>query len=195
MADTNHGKIKCRMPKCGQSFSSLATHIARTHKMSTKEYLKRFPGEKLVSDEYRIKASIRQKKSFANNPLLREKVSARTFDFIKNKKLAPLLQRDYKAAQTCLKNSLWKPSIILYGSIVEAILLEKNVDAKNFYDAIEIAFKKKEISEKEYYKIHIVRDLRNFVHLRKELLEGSEINEYWAKTFSDICESLIKRFK
>ena len=44
-------------------------------------------------------------------------------------------------------------------------------------------------------KIHIIRNLRNFVHLHQELSEGEEINEYWAKTFADICESIIQRFR
>lgn len=185
-------KVKCKI--CGKLFSTLTTHIQRTHNLSNQDYLRQFPDEILISDEYRKKASLAAKARFAEDPLMRKKVAIRTFDFVKNKKLAPLLQRDYKSAQVCLKNSLWKPCIILYGSIIEAILLEKNVEAKNFYDAIENAFNKKEISEKEYHQIHIVRDLRNFVHLHKELLESSEINEYWARTFADICESLIGRF-
>ena len=65
----------------------------------------------------------------------------------------------------------------------------------NFANALELAWKKKIISEQDYHKIHIVRDLRNYVHLHKELEERREINEYWARTFSDICESIIKRFK
>lgn len=126
---------------------------------------------------------------------MRQKVSSRTFDLIDNKKLIPLLQRDYKSAKICLENSLWKPSIILYGSIIEAILTEKHPEAADFYGALENAYKNGDISEKEYHKIHIIRDLRNFVHLHKELAEGEEINEYRAKTFADICESIIKRFK
>ena len=47
----------------------------------------------------------------------------------------------------------------------------------------------------ENHKIHIIRDLRNYVHLHKELLEDGEINEHWAKTAADICESIIKRFR
>jgi len=157
--------------------------------------LKRFPSAKLSSDEYREKVSNSAKNRFLEDPTLREKVKSRTFDFINNKKLTPLLQRDYKSAKICLKDSLWKPSIILYGSIIEAILKKKHPKAKDFYDALEIAYKKNDISEKEYHKIHIIRNLRNFVHLHQELSEGEEINEYWAKTFADICESIIQRFR
>lgn len=186
------GKVKCNI--CKKSFPVLATHIIKTHNLSTNEYLKRFPGAKLSSDEYRKKVSESSKRRFLKDPTMRKKVASRTFDFISNKNLTPLLRRDYKSAKACLKHSLWKPSIILYGSIIEAVLKEKYPKAKDYYDAIDIAYKKGGISEKEYHKIHIIRDLRNFVHLHKELSEGAEIDESWAKTFADICESIIKRF-
>lgn len=187
-------KVKCEMPQCGESYSTLATHLKRKHNLTAAEYLKRFPNAKLSSEEYKKKASDSAKSRFLKDPTLRKKVASRTFDFVKNKKLTPLLQRDYKSAQVCLKNSLWKPSIILYGSIIEAMLIEKYPKSKNFYDAIETSYKNRDISEKVYHKIAIVRDLRNFVHLHKELSEDEEINDYWAKTFAAICESIIKHF-
>jgi hypothetical protein len=125
----------------------------------------------------------------------RKKFGRRTFDFIKNKDLKKLLQRDYTSAKVCLKNRLWKPCIILYASIIEAILIEMFKKKKTFVEALELGWKNNIISEQDYHKIHIVRDLRNYVHLHKELKEKKDINEYWAKTFSDICESIIKRFK
>lgn len=195
MKKINTEKVKCRMPGCGESFSTLATHIIRKHNLSVAEYLKRFPGAKLSSDKHIKKISNSAKKRFLKDPTLRAKVASRTFDFIKNKNLTPLLQRDYKSAKICLKNKLWKPSIILYGSIIEAILIEKNPKAEDFYNATEMAYKNKDISEIENHKINIIRDLRNFVHLHKELSENGEINEHWAKTAADICESIIKRFK
>ena len=193
MDKTDIGKIKCKI--CGESFTVLATHIIRRHKISSAEYLKRFPGAKLSSDEHRKKLSKSSKSRFLKDPTLRKKVASRTFDFISNKKLTPLLRRDYASAKACLKISLWKPCIILYGSIIEAILIEMLKEKKTFVDALELARKKKIISEQDYHKIHIVRDLRNYVHLHKELKEKKDINEYWARTFSDICESIIKRFK
>ena len=189
------GRIRCKI--CGKSFHALATHIIRSHKMIPAEYLKRFPDSALTSDEYRKKVSNTVKNRFIKDPTMRQKVASRTFDFITNKKLAPLLQRDYKSAKSCLKSELWKPCIILYASIIEAVLIEilKLTKKATFANALELAWKKKIISEQDYHKIHIVRDLRNYVHLHKELEEKKEINEYWAKTFSDICESIIQRFK
>ena len=125
----------------------------------------------------------------------KKKFGKRTFDFVKNKELKWLLQRDYKSAKVCLKNNLWKPCIILYASIIEAVLIEKFPKVKTFAEALEKAWQGKFISEQDYHKIHIVRDLRNYVHLHKELKEKRDINEYWAKTFSDICEVIIKRFR
>jgi len=126
-----------------------------------------------------------------------KKFGRRTFDFIKNKDLFGLLQRDYKSAKVCLKNKLWKPIIILYASIIEAILIEKlqSKEVTTFAQALERAKAKSIVSEQDYHKIHIVKDLRNYVHLHKELKENRDINEYWAKTFADICESIIKRFQ
>lgn len=188
-------KIKCKVRGCGRSFSTLTTHINRIHKLSSAEYIKRFPGAKLISDEYRKMLSTSVKDKFIKDPTLRTKVASRTFDFIKNVKLTPLLQRDYRGAQICLKDELWKPSIILYGSLIEAILIDKYPQAKDFNNAIEIAHKNVDISEMENHKLHIIRDLRNYVHLHKELSEDGEINEHWAKTAADICESIIKRFR
>jgi len=190
---TKTQNVKCKI--CGSEFPTLVAHVKRKHNLSTAEYLKQFPNSKICSDEYRRKTSESMKAKFAKDPAMRVKVASRTFDFVGNKELALLLQRDYKSAKICLKNLLWKPSIILYGSIIEAILKEQYPRKKEFYDIIEKAYKDKIISEKEYHKIHIVRDLRNYVHIHKELSEKSEINEYWARTFADICEAVIRRFK
>lgn len=192
MQKIDNGKIKCKM--CRESYSTLVTHISRKHHLSAAEYLKRFPNAKILSDGYRKRVSDSAKNRFLKDPTMREKVAKRTFGFIKNKQLTPLLQRDYKSAKICLGNSLWKPSIILYGSIIEAILIEEYPTSKDFYGAIQAAYERGKISGNTYHKVSIIRDLRNYVHLHKELKEGEEINEYWAKTFSEICESIIKRF-
>lgn len=184
--------IKCK--KCGESFPNLSTHINRKHGLKVSEYKKQYENAPTMTDEFRDKLRTSAKNRFIQDPELRKKVSSRTYDFIKNKQLSQLLQRDYKSAKICLQNSLWKPSIILYASIIEAILKEKHPDKLNFKDIIEAAYLKKNITEKQYHQISIIRDLRNYVHLHKELSEDSEINEYWARAFADICELIIKKF-
>ena len=192
MSEQGPKLVKCRI--CGKGFPTLVTHIIRKHNITTAEYLKRYLGSKLMTKEYREKISASAKARFIKDPGLRKKVASRTFDFVKNKKLKPLLRRDYKSAKSCLINKLWKPSIILYGSLIEAILREIT-KSETFYEALEISYECELISENEYHKIHMVKDLRNFVHLHKELSEEKEIDEYWSRTFADICESIIKRFK
>lgn len=186
-------KIGCLV--CGRNgFSNIATHL-KTHDLTAKAYLQKYPEAKLVSDDFQKRQKQLMKDRYKRTDVdYRSLAGGRTFDFIDNKELALLLQRDYKSAKICLANKLWKPAIVTYGSILEAILIEKTKE-NSFSEALETAFKKKDISEKEYHKIHLVKNLRNFVHLHRELSEGEEINEYWAKTFSDICESIIKRFK
>ena len=90
---------------------------------------------------------------------------------------------------------MWKPAIILYGSLIEAILRE-NTKAKDFSSSLEKARNKEIISDIEFHQIHVVRNSRNYVHLHKELSEDINIiNDYWAKALADLCESLIKRLK
>lgn len=186
--------LKCMI--CQRELPVLATHIIRSHKITPSEYKGRFPGSKMTTDEYRGKLSTTAKSRFEKNPYLRIQVASRTFDFIKNERLRVLLSRDYKTAKMCLKNTLWKPAIILYASLIEAILIEYT-RKESFATALEKALKDKVVSETEFHQIHIVRDSRNFVHLHKELsVEGKGvINDYWAKTLSDICESLINRLR
>lgn len=193
MKNTDPHLLKCEI--CKKQFSVLATHIIRSEKLTPAEYLKRFPGSMLTTREFRQKLSLSSKSRFIQNPELRKMVASRTFDFIKNDKLRHIISRDYKTAKNCLVNELWKPSIILYGSLIEAILREKT-GTDSFGAALDITLNKKIISETEYHQIHVVKDSRNFVHLHKELENGVQvINDYWAKTLSDICESLIKKFR
>lgn len=186
-------KIQCL--ECKGFYSNITFHV-KVHDLTAKEYLKKYPNAKVMSEEYLSKQKKQSLDRFHENPdEYIKKSKSRVFGITQNKALQLLLQRDYRSARICLKNKLWKPSIVLYGSIIEAILIERNKNAKDFYDALETSYKNKDITEKEYHKIHIVRNLRNFVHLHKELSEQEEINEYWAKTFADICEAIIMRFR
>jgi len=78
----------------------------------------------------------------------RDVVKSRTFDFIHNTYLKKLLQRDYGYAKNCLRYKLWKPTIILYGSLIEAILRE-NTKTDKFAEALEKSFKINLITEKQ----------------------------------------------
>lgn len=188
-------KIECLI--CHKRFTNMATHLVVIHKLNKKDYQLKFPEAKVVSDTFREWQKNRMTKLYKNVDVDYRKIAgSRSFDFVSNQKLKLLLQRDYQYAKKCLQNKLWKPAIILFGSLIEAILRE-STKTNTFETALDKALNDKVISEIEFHKLHVVRDSRNYVHLHKELSEGETkiINDYWAKTLSDICESLIKRFK
>ncbi len=190
--ENTESKIVCK--ECGKSFSNVGWHVKKVHNLTADEYLVRYPNAPLASEEYKGKqraSTLARYKSTTRD--FRKEAGKTTFAFIKDKDLRSLLRRDYKSARVCLENELWKPSIILYGSLIEAILIEMTGTGGTFEQAIEKAAEQKIISDKEYHKIHLIRDLRNFVHLHRELAEKEEINEYWAKTFAEICEGIIRR--
>ena len=183
-------KVKCLI--CSEYYGNLTTHLIRTEKISKEQYLSKFPNAEIVSDAHRDKQRKIMRDRYQKDP--KSFIAARkhrTFGFIKNKKLQSLLLRDYKSAKICLENKLWKPSIILYGSIIEAILREIT-KTDSFSTAINKSVQDKIITNKQYHQIYIVKDLRNFVHLHKELSEQGEVNDYWAKTIANICESIIR---
>ncbi len=62
--------LKCQI--CGESFPVLATHINRKHNLTSAEYLKRFPGSKFTTKEYRQRQSLSAKSRFIQNPELRK---------------------------------------------------------------------------------------------------------------------------
>lgn len=190
-----NSKIECLV--CQKKFTNMATHLVKEHKLSKKDYQLKYPGAKVVSDAFREWQRNRMKKLYESDDIDYRKIAgSRTFDFVNNQKLRLLLQRDYQYAKKCLQNKLWKPAIILYGSLIEAILRESTI-TDTFETALDRALSNATISEIEFHQMHVVRDSRNFVHLHKELSEGGIriINDYWAKTLSDICESLIRRLK
>ena len=194
--ETQSDKVKCL--ECGKYFKKLGGgHLEKIHKMSVADYKRKHPGAKTASRSFIEKQKEDKRRQYADKSLgLRRKVGERTFDFVENKNLKWKLQRDLRSAKICLKNGLWKPSIILYGAIIEAVLVEMNPNKdKGFSASIEWAKKKGIINEQTYHQIHIVRDLRNYVHLHKELEEKKDINDYWAKTFAEICELIISRFR
>lgn len=186
-------KVKCL--ECGKEFGNLTTHLIKTEKLTREQYLKKHPNAQMVSEEFREKQRQAAKLRIQADPEAYSLVvSSRKYDFISNEALQPLLQRDDKNAKLCLERQLWKPAIILYSSVVEAILREKT-KKPDFSSALREAYKKNYISEIEYHQIHVVKELRNFVHLHKELSADVEPNEYWARAIADMCESIIKRFK
>ncbi len=196
--DKENKKIKCL--ECGKYFNRLGGgHLEKIHGVTKKEYLIKYPNAETSSIDFKERQKEIKKEHYKNNSsYFRKEAGSRTFDFIKNKDLRKLLQRDYKTAKNCLKKNclkyeLWKPCIILYGAIIEAILIDMTGKIK-FDEAIDEALRKNIIRKNQSNEIHVVRNWRNYVHLHKELKEEIKISDYWAKALAEFCESIIKYF-
>jgi len=146
------------------------------------------------------------------------------FEFILNKDLNKILNRDFLDAGKALKEGLFKSAVVLYGGIVEVILLYfllSKVNDKNFRKELKkIPMKDKNKKEiKSYYKkikklnfnqliryanqlniisnpsvSHTIRDFRNFTHIFKELEQLFVINRSNAKTAGDFTKNIIDDF-
>jgi hypothetical protein len=117
--------------------------------------------------------------------------------WIKNKNLQQTIRRDYAAAQICEEEGLFKPAIILYAGILEALLRYK-ID-ENKYEEFAILIEKsselKLIRQEQANHMHTIRDFRNYVHIYKEINADLEIiNEGIAQLSRQLCDSIIKTF-
>lgn len=96
---------------------------------------------------------------------------------IENEKLKEILLRDYGHAYYCSEKKLWKPCVALCGGIIEGVLaVEFSIEGK-FEVKIKEAIKRGIISEDIGGKLaHVVRLLRNYVHIEKEIKKGGSID-------------------
>jgi hypothetical protein len=118
--------------------------------------------------------------------------------WIKDENLQKIIRRDYATAQICEESKLFKPAIILYAGLLEALLRYKiNKDKQEeFIDLIEKALQMKLISPTQASHMHTVRDFRNYIHIYKELSADLEIiNEGIAKLCRQLCDSIMGTLK
>lgn len=118
--------------------------------------------------------------------------------WIKDKGLHDIIQRDYATAQICEEEGLFKPAIILYAGVLEALLRYK-VDEKKedeFVNLINKALGLKLIRQEQANHMHTIRDFRNYVHIYKEKNADLEIiNEGIAQLSKQLCDSIIKTLR
>lgn len=127
--------------------------------------------------------------------ITKEKISIskkRLFNFIQDKKIRGILTRDYAFAEICKKQEMFKPAIVLYGSIIEEILREILGSEKPFSELIVEARQKDFVKPPLARKIDFVRDFRNYVHIFLEIDEDFDPTEDIASVASEVCKSLIK---
>lgn len=126
---------------------------------------------------------------------------SRHFDFISDKELKAIIERDYRELSVFLfPMGAWKSCVIMSGSILEAILYDilgshkfiqqsnsstKSPKSKNLHkgewslqNLIDVAVDIRVIPEKRAHTIdQVIRDYRNFVHPNKEIRSAHPCSE------------------
>ena len=114
------------------------------------------------------------------------------FNFIKDNKTKTILKRDYAYAEICKEQEMFKPAIILYGSIMEEVLRTILLSKKEFLELIILAKEKRIIENHLATKIDFIRDFRNYVHIFLEKKKHFEPTGNIANVASEVCAVLIK---
>lgn len=116
-------------------------------------------------------------------------------NFIQDQKTKSILTRDYAYAEICKEQGMFKPAIILYGSIIEEILRYILKSEDNFSKLINKAQDKKLIEASLIRKIDFIRDFRDYVHIFLEIRGDFEPKKEIASIASEVCNSLCKKLK
>jgi len=134
--------------------------------------------------------------------------------------LKPILTRDYRDAEFCYQNKRWKPAIVLYGSILEAILtyllktqkkadldkvrneinlsrppnqrkIPRNLNKYSFSDMIDVA-EGLGIITSELGKADWIREYRNLVHPAVELRGSIKPDKNRASISKNLLDMVLK---
>jgi len=171
--------------------------LSKSKEVFTTLYLK--PKENVLVSE--INDLLFSKKKTINQPIQEEFVNE-LFDRIKFTKLTiikEIVEADFKEIKKCVNQEAFKASIILCGSILEAVLLDwlSEVKKKNyidsdedlsFFDMIEEMKKINVFDKKMRGYAHHVRAYRNLVHPKKMLKEKRQLN-------TEIVKDIIWKLK
>lgn len=117
------------------------------------------------------------------------------FDFVKNQKLKDILERDFSYAELCRKEKMYKPAIIFYGSIIEAVLQYLLNSGGKFYKLIEEAKQKKVVRQEIASRLEVIKYFRNYIHIKAELNGDIEVSVNEANFFYKVCDKLLESFK
>lgn len=147
-------------------------------------------------------ASDKNKSSFK-----KREIAEFDFEFVRDKEIKKLLIRDWEEAQIAFKNGLYKATVVLCGTVLEALLVDalscikeevkssyyqqyligKNKGNKplkienwRLYQLIEIAKQQGVISSNVAKFSHIVRDYRNLIHLWAQKREQLQVDSHIA---------------
>jgi uncharacterized protein YutE (UPF0331/DUF86 family) len=138
--------------------------------------------------------SINKGKKFSGLMKARLSVSQKyKLSFVDNPRLREMVKRDYAFAEYCRKQGMFKPAIILYGSIMEALLrnILNSKEELDFWVLIRNAEENKLITPEIAARLTVAKFFRNYVHIYAELEGDIEISSNEAEFFSKVCSSLV----
>lgn len=129
------------------------------------------------------------------------------FDFISDSNFREVLTRDYLELNKCFENKCTKSTLVLSGSIIEAILTEfflqfppkGKTDAQilnsTLNDLLNWALSENVISDKEKNLAGVVKDYRNLIHPGREIRKGEKFSQESANISVSVLNIIIDSVK
>ena len=147
-----------------------------------------------ISDSRKGQQSWNQGQSWNEFTKLKMSVGRKgLFNWVESDQVKGLLKRDYAAAEFCLEQGLYKPAIILYAGVIEAMLVCNYSEDMLFNDLIEKAHNHGLVNNNQYHRLHILRDYRNYVHIIKESKSEFTIDRAATEQCKVICDAIIMK--
>lgn len=129
------------------------------------------------------------------------------FDFIHEKKFKTILERDYEELSNCISVQASKATLILSGSIVEAVLTDYFIEnlptgkskndilKSNLGNLLEYAESDNLITKKEKQLGIIIKDYRNLIHPGKEVRTSEEFDFETAKLSKILLDIILNKLR
>lgn len=103
------------------------------------------------------------------------------FPLVRNREIKQILISDYRDLQGCLEDGLWKPAVVLAGSIIEAVLFDflvsegtkvEEISGLTLGGLISRARTNSVIDEKTEKISSAIKDYRNLIHPGRSFVDG-----------------------
>lgn len=129
------------------------------------------------------------------------------FDFISDNNFKELLTRDFLELKKCIENKCTKSTLVLSGSIIEAILTEyflqfpptgkteSQIMNSTLSDLLTWALTENVISSKEKDLAGVVKDYRNLIHPGREIRKGEKFSEESANISVSVLKIIVEAVK
>lgn len=129
------------------------------------------------------------------------------FDFIHDRQFKIILERDYEELQNCLRANASKASLLICGSIIEAVLTDyflenppqgvsrTNILKSNLNALLGFAENSGLINSKDKHLGVIIKDYRNLIHPGKEVRTGEEFDFETAELAKILLDIILRKLR